>query len=107
MAIELQTVLCYNGALGLLIKAMENTEKSPEGILVLDDDVSLCHMLKDTLEEYGFEVRYTENCEEAVQIIQDFHPQAALVDFHLGAMTGIECIQQLKTADPDHAQHFV
>ena len=82
--------------------AIEKIKNSPSGkILILDDDISLCHMLRDTLQEYGFKTAYTDNCDAALEAMKEFKPEAALVDFNLGATTGLEAAQKIKEIDPD------
>lgn len=70
-------------------------------VLIVDDEVNLCQMLKDILEECDFETAYAEDGESALKQTQEFKPTVALIDFKLGNFTGIEVAHALRKIDED------
>ena len=72
---------------------------SGEPILIVDDNavnLKLVHLLC-TLE--GYEVRTATNAEEALRVLQSFHPRLILMDLQLPGMNGLELTRRLK-AEP-------
>lgn len=72
-------------------------------VLVIDDDIRIRKVLKDTLRK-EYDVRAVESVESAfVEIEQGFMPQVAIVDYLLGEVKGDEFIKRL----PDACAHIM
>ena len=71
-----------------------------ESILVVDDQPMNVKLLRLVLELEGYQVETAGSPEEALAILQDFHPRIILMDFRLPGMDGIELTKKLK-ADPE------
>ena len=54
-------------------------------MLVVEDDDLLATLLKDVLQKSGFEVEIASNAADAIQLVENFDPDGALLDIHLGA----------------------
>ncbi|WP_161569192.1 diguanylate cyclase [Candidatus Oscillochloris fontis] len=67
-----------------------------EQILVADDDPALCLLLRETLQDVGYEVRIASNGDELVRMAQDQPPDLLLVDLMMPLMDGFEAIRQLR-----------
>ena len=76
------------------------TEKIGEGlkIFLLDDEEDICHFFKEILVRRGFEVQTALTGQEAVDVINKFNPDIALLDIHLakGKMDGIDVLRIIR-----------
>lgn len=69
-------------------------------ILVVDDEVAICDMLRLALETAGFSVSVAYNGKRAWQIINEQMPDLLVLDWMMPEMTGIELTRRIKQ-DPD------
>ena len=70
---------------------------SPQArILVADDDPSLCLLLRETLQDAGYEVVIANDGDQLVRMAQDQPPDLLLVDLMMPLMDGFEAIRQLR-----------
>jgi CheY-like chemotaxis protein len=68
-------------------------------ILIVDDEVELCEMLKKCLDKTGlYEVRTTAFPQEVVSLCHQFHPDLILLDIVMPHLNGTELIKELKEA---------
>ncbi len=66
-------------------------------ILIVDDDVELCHVISDTLKERGYRTTFVENAEDALEKIQnDRSFSLILLDLEIPHMGGLVLCQKLK-----------
>lgn len=65
-------------------------------ILVADDDPALCLLLRETLQDAGYEVLIANNGDQLVRMAQDQIPDLILVDLMMPLMDGFEAIRQLR-----------
>ncbi|NTW97585.1 MAG: response regulator, partial [Oscillochloris sp.] len=65
-------------------------------ILVADDDPALCLLLRETLQDAGYDVTIAGNGDELVRMAQDQPPDLILVDLMMPLMDGFEAIRQLR-----------
>lgn len=64
-------------------------------ILVVDDELDICEVLKFNLETEGFEVSTAYSAEEALELpLQDF--SLILLDVMMGEMSGFQMVRRLK-----------
>ena len=52
-------------------------------VLVIDDDVNICELLRLYLEKEGYSVKMGHDGEEAVQLFESFHPDLLILDIML------------------------
>ena len=73
-----------------------------ELILVVDDEVSILSMTKQTLEAFGYRVATAEDGEQAIRIYVERHSEIALVltDMMMPIMDGPALIAALERIDP-------
>ncbi len=71
--------------------------RAPTRILVVDDLVASAETLMTLLEMEGYEVRVANEGKAALQIAQDFHPDAVLLDIGLPGMNGFEVAKGLRS----------
>ncbi len=65
-------------------------------ILVIDDDVDICSLLKRFLSKKGYEVDVVHNGQSGLQAIKKTTYDLALCDFRLPDMDGLQMIQEIK-----------
>ena len=64
-------------------------------ILVLDDEIELCKLLSDSLTGNGYNVKYTDNGEEALQWNSEDPFDLILTDIQMPKMSGTEFLNNL------------
>jgi CheY-like chemotaxis protein len=70
--------------------------QGPRRIVVVDDNRDAADTLAMTLREYGHEVREAYDGAEALQIIEDMKPDAALIDIGLPVRSGYEVAKSVR-----------
>ena len=69
-------------------------------ILVIDDDIDICHLLKKFLTKNNYEVTTAHNGQAGLKLLDEFQPDLVLTDFRLGDMDGSTVIQSIKSRMP-------
>jgi len=69
-------------------------------ILVVDDEVTVRDLLKDTFVLEGYDVRLAEGAETAFEILKDENIEVIFLDLKLFGMNGIELCRQIKKDNP-------
>ena len=70
-------------------------------ILIIDDDVQILDMLRQTLEREGFEVVDAPNGEEGIRLYREDPADLIITDIIMPEKEGIETIMELKRDFPD------
>lgn len=70
-----------------------------ESILVVEDTPVNMKVVRVLLTRHGFDVRTAATAEEALDVLQQFHPGLILTDVQLPGMSGLELTRKLKS-DP-------
>ncbi len=65
-------------------------------ILVADDDPAMCLLLRETLQEAGYEVLIAHDGDQLIRMAQDHPPDLLLIDLIMPLMDGFEAIRQLR-----------
>jgi len=69
-------------------------------ILVVDDEVTVRDLLKDTFVIEGYDVRLAEGAEKAFEILKDENIEVIFLDLKLFGMNGIELCRRIKKDNP-------
>lgn len=69
-------------------------------ILVIDDDIDMCHLLDRFLTKNGFTVQCAYSRENAFALIEKNNYDVVLSDFRLGNTDGREILNKVKEKDP-------
>ncbi|MEE9551833.1 MAG: sigma-54 dependent transcriptional regulator, partial [Gammaproteobacteria bacterium] len=68
-------------------------------VLVVDDEPDICSLVKEILEDEGFNVDGAENAEQAKQIRETFLPDLILLDIWMPGIDGITLLKEWKETD--------
>ncbi|KYG90520.1 response regulator [Metasolibacillus sp. FSL H7-0170] len=64
-------------------------------VLVVDDEEILRMLIRDTLEDMGYEIEEAENGQEALERVTQEHYDLMILDYMMPHVTGIEVIERL------------
>ena len=69
---------------------------SGKKILVIDDDVQLCQLTSDILEEHGFQTLVANNTDQGFKKLYEESPDLILLDVWLPTIGGLEFCRQIR-----------
>lgn len=78
-------------------RSSSGDEKKMPRILVVDDDDSFRRMIRDVLQQTGFECEVASSGDEALHVLNTSHVDVVIADIHMPGMDGIELTRQVKT----------
>jgi len=70
-------------------------------VLVVDDEPSVRHVLRNYLTSKGCEVEVADSSEQALELLSDALPEVALVDIVLPGKDGLHLLGELQQKSPD------
>ncbi len=70
--------------------------RSKKKILIVDDDMDLCHIIRTFLDRMGYDTILAVNGKEAVDMATDHLPDLILMDIMLPVMNGLEATQLIR-----------
>lgn len=68
-------------------------------LLLVDDDITFCHVLGRALERRGYTVSMAHSVEQALPLIQENPPEYAVVDLKMGGTSGLMLVKALHEID--------
>jgi CheY-like chemotaxis protein len=75
-------------------------DRTPLRVLIVDDNEDAAHMLAELLRSAGHETRTAYHALAALNVADEFAPDAALVDIGLPVMDGYELAERLRAEAP-------
>lgn len=69
-------------------------------LLVVDDEPEICDFLKSFFEERDYDVRAASSGEQALELVEKFHPQIVLLDIKMGTVDGLAVLREIKREHP-------
>lgn len=70
-------------------------------ILIVDDEIEVCRILKDFMVFKGYEVQTAQDGKEAIDKVKSFKPHIVLLDIIMPGMGGIEALKEIKKIAPE------
>jgi len=67
-----------------------------ESILIVDDNLVNMKLIRVLLAGEGYEVRTAADADEALRVLNEFHPGLILMDIQLPGIDGLELTRRLK-----------
>ncbi len=68
-------------------------------ILIIDDEVDICEMLKDFFSERGYQTMYALTGQGGLDAFTIERPQIVMLDLFLGDIYGLEVLKKIKAVD--------
>lgn len=65
-------------------------------VLVIDDDITICHLVKKVLTGAGAEVQFTNNPQDALRLIFKQRPDLIILDVMMGPVSGWDVCHQIR-----------
>lgn len=75
--------------------------KETKTILLIDDEANILELGRQFLQRSGYTVITAGNCEEGLARFLIYDVDLIVLDLSLPKIDGIQCLQQLLTADPN------
>ncbi len=72
----------------------------PLAILVVDDEQSICMLLRDVLVRFGHNVTICQDGASAVNLAQNQTFELVFLDIRMPGMSGLEALQKLRELQP-------
>lgn len=69
-------------------------------ILIVDDEISICDLLKISLQTEGYEVRTSNDGMDALEKIESFKPDLLILDIMLPGMNGYDICRKVTADNP-------
>ncbi len=76
-----------------------NHERKGNKILIIDDETDLRDLIKDVLEEEGYEVFCASNGADGILLNETINPDLIVLDLRMPGMDGIETLQNIRKND--------
>lgn len=74
---------------------------SGKRILVVDDDPGIVHLIVTMLEKEGYHLVAAHTGQDALQIIEDQHPDLMLLDLAMPGFSGVEVLEEVRRREQD------
>jgi DNA-binding response OmpR family regulator len=71
-----------------------------EKILVVDDELEVCDLLKEFLSARGYEIHIATDGLSALEKLKAVSPHLVLLDMRMPGMDGIEVLKEMKKIEP-------
>lgn len=68
-------------------------------LLLVDDDVTFCSVLKPALEKRNFQVTVANDVDTAMKLAEQTEPEYAVIDLRIGFDSGLEMVKKLMSLD--------
>ena len=70
-------------------------------ILLIEDQVELCQILKDTLSLYGFDVTYELNGEDGYRTFTSLDPKIVIIDIMMPGSDGFTAVKKIRAVNKE------
>lgn len=71
-----------------------------ERILVVDDEIEVCNVLKEFFDSKGFETHIALSGRSALSKVKEVKPHIVLLDIIMPGMGGVDVLEEIKKIDP-------
>ena len=85
-----------------------STNAPPRKIVIIDDNPVILRLYNRLFQKAGFHPLCSENSKDGLELILNEEPTAAVIDYHLPGMTGVEICREIrKIREMDHVQLLI
>ena len=99
LTVQLKKVLSKPLNISDLSTLLQGISVEPS-VLVVDDDLDLCHNMKEVFEQAGFSVHLAHNMDEAMKLLENLKCTAAIIDFRIPGGDGIALAHRMQEKCP-------
>ncbi len=78
---------------------MTATSMDKPNLLLVDDDVTFCSVLKPALEKRNFQVTVANDIATGIKLAEETDPEYAVIDLRIGLESGLELVKKLIELD--------
>jgi two-component system chemotaxis response regulator CheY len=82
-------------------RAPTESEDFRPSVLIVDDEPATVEVLRDILEDGGYETREAHNGDEALRVYRTTQPDAVIMDLRMPVMDGLTALGEIRRFDPD------
>lgn len=75
------------------------SEQNQAQLILVDDDLTYCSVLKTALEKRGFVVAVAHDVQNGLTLAEQIEPEFAVIDLRIGHESGLELVQKLISLD--------
>ena len=68
-------------------------------VLIIDDDRTILHMVRSSLEKLDVEVMSAASADEGLKLVAEHHPDVVLLDILMPRMSGLEVFEKIHSID--------
>ncbi len=83
--------------------AMKIMKRDRQKILVIDDDVNICQLCKESLSVCGYDVNYAADPDEVIKIVGTEEIDLVITDSKISELNGQEFVNELRNISPEIA----
>jgi DNA-binding NtrC family response regulator len=80
---------------------IRDTTNRQINILIIDDDIDVCHYLDGFLSNNNFKVKFTTDPEKSIPLIREEMFQIIILDIVMPKINGMELLKQIRQIDSD------
>ncbi|MFC1884239.1 response regulator [Thermodesulfobacteriota bacterium] len=70
-------------------------------ILVVDDEMPICELLREFLSQMGHQVITASSGEQGIEKLRENRPEALFLDIRMPGMNGIDVLRKIRDTDKD------
>lgn len=78
----------------VMLKALNPQQE--KRILIVDDDPGIIEIIEFALEGQDYEIKTSTSAMEALDLIENWHPQLMIIDVNLPQLSGMEAVRRLR-----------
>ncbi len=79
---------------------MTSPNEESSSLLLVDDDITFCKVLKSALTKRGFSVSVAHSVEQALPMAEANPPEFAVLDLKMNGVSGLVLVEKLHELDP-------
>lgn len=65
-------------------------------VLIIDDELAICKLLRKILEKEGYDVLEANNGDKGLRLFNEHHPELIITDLIMPGKEGLETIREIK-----------
>lgn len=69
-------------------------------IVIIDDEMEVGEVIKDFLDEEGYETHISTDAQKGLDLVQKIQPELVLLDILMPKIGGLECLKRIKAFRP-------